>query len=326
MARTADQLKQSIEAIRIPQQEKHFTHCSKRFGGERSAETVKAFIDAISYYKATEGISDENALKGFALLLEGAAHTWWSGIKDSVDKWEDATRLLKNEFSPTPPAHVIYCQLFATRQDETTPTGEFIAKKRPLLADLEHEHEEKIQINMVYGLLKPSLKEKVSRLSITTFVNLIEKAREVEKLHEEVRERRTPKQSNNDVNHKKKVRCQYCRNFGHTADECRKRKKDEAPALPQQKEDGQPRCYGCQTPGYIRRTCPKCNSGASPDIRALSFCSVDLVRPRARPAVLITNSAYPEPLTWIPAPEPALQALSLPASSESISTRSNLNV
>lgn len=80
MILTDDQLQELIQAIRMFQAEKHFIHCNKRFRGERSAKTVKAFLD----YKLTIGISDGNALQRLALLLERPSHNWWFGVKDSV--------------------------------------------------------------------------------------------------------------------------------------------------------------------------------------------------------------------------------------------------
>jgi hypothetical protein len=54
--------------VRIP---RHFTQCSARFNGTRSAAALEEFVTAATIYKKVEGTSDEDALKGLPLLLTG---------------------------------------------------------------------------------------------------------------------------------------------------------------------------------------------------------------------------------------------------------------
>jgi hypothetical protein len=71
---------------RIP---RHFTQCSARFNGTRSAAAVEEFVTAATIYKKVEGISDEDALEGLPLLLTGEANPWWNGIKSNVSTWKE---------------------------------------------------------------------------------------------------------------------------------------------------------------------------------------------------------------------------------------------
>ncbi|CAH1375920.1 unnamed protein product, partial [Tenebrio molitor] len=76
--------------------------CKSRFAGARG-ESVAAFIDAVTIYKDCVGVSDLNALKGLAMLLDGAAATWWQGTKATVDTWETAINALRRSFGEVKP-------------------------------------------------------------------------------------------------------------------------------------------------------------------------------------------------------------------------------
>ncbi|XP_033213984.1 activity-regulated cytoskeleton associated protein 1-like [Belonocnema kinseyi] len=62
----------------------NFSKCVSRFDGSKDTD-VNAFIDAIQIYKECTNISDENALKGIPMLLNGFAATGWKGVKSSVN-------------------------------------------------------------------------------------------------------------------------------------------------------------------------------------------------------------------------------------------------
>ncbi|KMQ89375.1 dna rna polymerases superfamily protein [Lasius niger] len=92
-----------------------------------------------------------------------------------------------------------------------------------------------------------------------------------------------------------RLRCKYCKNFGHTVDDCRtvRKKRDEDAAASSKKNrdetvadetsSGNRRtqpvvtCFGCGNPGYLRKDCPKCNKKEKADkseVRS-EFCLVD---------------------------------------------------
>jgi hypothetical protein len=83
------------------------------------------------------------------LLLQGQAHTWWNGVKNTATNWEAAKELLRDEYAPRPPEYQVYLDIFSEKQDHSTPTTTFIAKKRALFSLLDTTHDEKTQINMI---------------------------------------------------------------------------------------------------------------------------------------------------------------------------------
>lgn len=97
MALTQEQLEQLISAVRP--QKKHFTHCTARYNGTRNPDTVKNFIDSIDFFKQSEDITDDNAIQGLRLLLEGPANTWWNGVKDDIRTWDQAKKAIRDEYS-----------------------------------------------------------------------------------------------------------------------------------------------------------------------------------------------------------------------------------
>ncbi|KAG7302376.1 hypothetical protein JYU34_013885 [Plutella xylostella] len=61
-----------------------FAKCTVRFDGAgRSADQLDAFIDAVQVYKECANVSDEHALRGLPMLLEGDAAVWWRGVRAS---------------------------------------------------------------------------------------------------------------------------------------------------------------------------------------------------------------------------------------------------
>jgi hypothetical protein len=168
--------------------EKHFTHCPARFSGTRTKEAVDDFLVTVEFFKTCEGITDNNAVKGLTLLLEGSAHTWWTGIKGSIFTWTEAQTAIRNEFAPSPPAFQVYQQVFASRQDDETPTGLVISEKRALLAQVNPPDTESRQIDFIYGLLRLEIRVRVPRKTIRDFTSLLDAEREVEAV---MRERRS---------------------------------------------------------------------------------------------------------------------------------------
>lgn len=291
LALTPDELTALLRSVQTPPPVKHFSHCTARFNGVRSPEVVKSFLTAATVYKDTELINDENALLGLSMLLEGQAFEWWESAQLGITTWREATDAIKNEYAPTPPAHQIYLDVFNAPQDHSTPTGLFVSQKRALLSMLNPIPTEETQIDMLYGLLRSAIKDRMARSSIISFKDLLLKAREVEQKEPPTTNwgKKTTSATENT-----KERCSYCNNRGHRFAECRKRL--AAPDRSQANRNGSQgqgnatepiRCYGCQRPGVIRRKCPTCNPTTAP-VGRIGFCLINQFGPKhTRPAIKI---------------------------------------
>ncbi|KAJ3661318.1 hypothetical protein Zmor_006603 [Zophobas morio] len=267
------------------------TACPARYDGSRNRDKVEEFVTSATIFRTVEGISNEDALEGLPLLLTGTAHTWWKGVKLQIKSWDEAMKRLQEAFAPRKAAYKIYLEIFEEKQVANVSTDLFITRKRSLLSQIEQPLEEAVQLDMVFGLLRAEIREKISRSSITTFEELLIGARKVE---EDLAEKThaTPAPPNGP----KKLRCEFCRAVGHSMAECRKKKRSCPPQVapantttPAANTSSTLRCYGCQRPGFMRRNCPTCNPSTSAD-RPVGFCSLNLVEPptpRPRPAVAI---------------------------------------
>jgi hypothetical protein len=79
-----------------------------------------------------------------------------------------------------PPAYQVYQQVFATRQNPQTSTGLFVSEKRALLVQVNPPDTESRQIDLIYGLLRLEIRDRVPRKTIRDFRSLLDAAREVE--------------------------------------------------------------------------------------------------------------------------------------------------
>ncbi|XP_033222826.1 uncharacterized protein LOC117176682 [Belonocnema kinseyi] len=290
----------------------NFSKCLSRFDGNKDTE-VNAFIDAIQIYKECTNISDENALKGITMLFNGFAATWCQGVKSSLNTREEVKTLLKSTFSVKQSAYRVYRELFAGEQDEHISTDLFICKARALLAHLpENTVTEAVQVDMIYGLLLHRIRKEVPREKVNNLKKLIELARKVEENHMESLEKKAT--TSNSISSKpNSKKCKFCKVFGHATDECRRFKKklekesdsvkneniSDAKSSENTKLATQPstnptiKCFGCDTPGYVRRNCPKCNKNAEIKTAStnLESCTLDCTeketRTRSRPKVPI---------------------------------------
>lgn len=229
-----EQLQQIIDAVRAsagaadathnaPKSKGSFVNCMSRFGGQRDHEAVEEFITSIVTYKEIESISDEDALKGVALLFYGLASTWWKGIKREAKTWNDVLTLIRDHFSPTRPPYQIYLEIFDKKQTDFVPIDTFVCQKRALLAQLpEGRHDEETQLDLIYGLLNINYRKHIARHDVKTFRDLLEKGRIIEHNNLE-----TGNSSNSVRGMKKTKRCTYCNFRGHTQEECRKRQAAE---------------------------------------------------------------------------------------------------
>ncbi|KAL1487683.1 hypothetical protein ABEB36_015660 [Hypothenemus hampei] len=288
-------LKTIIEAKTGPAQGEptagSFSTCSARFDRDRSFSVVDNFLRSIDIYKNIEKISDADALKGLPLLLNNTAATWWQGVKEEAKCWSEALTLIRGAFSPSKPAHQLYMDIFSKRQEFGETIDEFICGKRVLLAQLPlNRHDEEIQLDIIFGLLHISYRKEISRNNIHSFVELLQKGREIEMVRNEcfkakpmntqneipIQERQTGKQ--------RKARCSYCHLRGHMVNECTKRiacEEKENLTRPAQ-ENGKPSttshsgmvCYGCGKVGYFRSNCPTCSPRKEIPTQAVQFYSI----------------------------------------------------
>lgn len=280
----------------------NFAKCHSRFSGAKS-EDIDAFIDAITVYKNCINVSDENALKGLPMLLDGLAATWWQGVKTTITDWEEALKSLRRAFGKSKPAHKIFRELFSKPQEEKEPTDIFVSSARALLSRLPEvpKLHETHQLDMIYGLLSSRIRHRVSRDEITSFDELIQRARSIEENFSEANAEVTSKPAHNKTTTpqtKLRPRCDFCRNFGHLQDECRKFVRTKQASSSSTARGGsaevgdeytansdnekQVKCFGCGNPGFIRSRCPKCSktqkrSGTTEPNSSLSASLVELL-------------------------------------------------
>jgi hypothetical protein len=130
-----ERLLASLKTGSSPTLSGNLADCKSRFAGAKG-ESVAAFIDAVTIYKDCVGVSDLNALKGLAMLLDGAAATWWQGAKATVDTWETAIDALRRSFGELKPNYKIFRELFSRQQKDTEATDAFINSARAMLSKL----------------------------------------------------------------------------------------------------------------------------------------------------------------------------------------------
>ncbi|KAF9415671.1 hypothetical protein HW555_006770 [Spodoptera exigua] len=157
----------------------NFSKCTSKFSGSPE-ESVDNFIDAMEVYKSCLNISDENALLGMSMLLTSSAGTWWQGVKGTTKTWEEAITRLRSAYGERRPPFRIYIELFSQIQG-TENTDLFISKVRALFAKLpQGDLCERVELDMAYGLLDRRIRKRVDRATVTTFEELLKKARAVE--------------------------------------------------------------------------------------------------------------------------------------------------
>uniref|UniRef100_A0A2A4JII7 CCHC-type domain-containing protein n=1 Tax=Heliothis virescens TaxID=7102 RepID=A0A2A4JII7_HELVI len=159
---------------------------------------------------------------------------------------------------------------------------------------------------MVYGLLSRRIRERVARNSFSSFSELLQHARSVEDVLDEVHApapaRRAPpasaapmpplvhrsassyapavKSFDNAPQVRARPRCSYCKMFGHQKEECRKLLnksnstpepvKSEPAAVAQPELRPSVTCFGCGAPGVIRSNCSVCKEKRSESTTAPS--------------------------------------------------------
>lgn len=262
MSLTNEQLVQLIERLQSSRKIGSFCNFTARFDGLHPEET-RAFITKIKLYKEFQNIPDDTALRSLPLFLEEQASTWWKGAKGQVTTWNEALRMMEDTYSPKKPTFRVFMNIFKDPQGTNESTRDFLCRKRILLTELPAElHKECLQIDMVYGLLKTSIRERIPRDTIKDFIDLQKRANEVEEiLREFTRNKGKPET-------RKRKRCGFCRAPGHIADVCRKKKRAQQSNAT---SDSHLKCYGCGNPGTVRSECTECNNDKNFH-EPLAFC------------------------------------------------------
>ena len=275
--------------------------CPAEFRGFKSTTSVESFLSAISAFKEIKKLDDDDVLKGLFMVLKDDAADWWEGIKHTVHSFEEFKQHLRDMYAPRKMAYEIYQDIVENKQDDKTRTDVFIQTKRMLLSQLPSPgHSESQEIDLVYGQLRFEIRERMSRDSITTFDQLLERAREIERnlgekaiYKKEYKQNVQHKQHNITQNTRVKLRCNFCRAPGHTIDVCRKRLKSEQSTQKidvKENDNMKPKfsCYGCGEPGIVRSRCPKCNI-QKVKLEEISFCAIGTkTDKRLRPTVPIS--------------------------------------
>uniref|UniRef100_A0A2A4K4E5 CCHC-type domain-containing protein n=1 Tax=Heliothis virescens TaxID=7102 RepID=A0A2A4K4E5_HELVI len=298
-----DQFRDLLEVLasrneQVPQKSGSFASCTARFNGTRNTAVVEAFLSTISTYKKIEAISNDNAIEGLTLLLTDEASIWWLGLKEAISNWQEAVSLIRTTFAPKRPAYLVYDEMVCDKQKSPVGTELFVAKKRALMAELPKPSLTPSQgLDLLYTSLHITIRDRIPRDTVTTFEEFLAKVRQIE---ETVAARAESNLNNISATPSgKRVRCTFCRAFGHPEQECRKKAgKDKTPAadvtavpiVPKLKPGPAITCYGCGEPGVVRSKCPKCtrNKVSAVDVGFYSFNCNPATAARLRPTVKIS--------------------------------------
>ena len=58
-----------------------FSNCAARYSGERDSSKLEEFLSAVSTFKIIEKVSEDDAVSGMPMLLQGDDSEWWAGVK-----------------------------------------------------------------------------------------------------------------------------------------------------------------------------------------------------------------------------------------------------
>lgn len=250
---------------RVSQKTGSFASCTARFDGTRQSTVVETFLSTITTYKKIESVSDENAIEGLTLLLIGDAAIWWLGVRETVSTWHETVSLLRTTFAPKRPAYQVLNEIVCNKQSGPTATELFVAKKRALIAELPKPSPTLSQgLDLLYTSLHAKIRDRIPRDSVQTFDEFLVKVRQIEETATE----QTTEQTNTGATPLvKRTRCNFCRAYNHSEQECRKKaaKTETSKETPKKTETRPPptskiTCYGCGEPGVVRSKCPKCNT------------------------------------------------------------------
>lgn len=106
------------------------------------------------------------------MLLCGDAAVWWPDVKASIPSWCDAISALRDAFGDRRPLLRIYAQLFKRGQQNDERTGDL---------------SEKVQLDMIYGIVSRRVEERIRRDEVSSFDVLLQRARQIEDATDELR-------------------------------------------------------------------------------------------------------------------------------------------
>lgn len=154
--------------------------CTARFDGvARDPEAVEAFIDSVEVYKECACVSDDIALRGLPMLMEGEAAIWWRGVRNEVSSWPDALKRLRAMYGVPRPAHKVFRDVFSSEQGDELADS-FIVRIRAMLSRLPYQLPEEARLDIIYGLLHKRIRKRLPRDGVSDIETLIEKSRMVE--------------------------------------------------------------------------------------------------------------------------------------------------
>ncbi|GLV32910.1 Activity-regulated cytoskeleton associated protein 1 [Carabus blaptoides fortunei] len=122
------------------------------------------------------------------MLLEGRAATWWKGIKCSIADWNGAVSALREAYSLKLPLPLIYRKFFECEQQDSETTELFVCHLRALSSQLPLVLPTSAELDMVYGLLKRGIRQRVTRNDFDTFNTLPQRAHDIEMSERKVKQ------------------------------------------------------------------------------------------------------------------------------------------
>ncbi|XP_050553710.1 uncharacterized protein LOC126911298 [Spodoptera frugiperda] len=301
----------------------NFAKCTARFDGKsRDAEVLEAFIDAVQVYKECAGVSDEHALRGLPILLEGDAAVWWRGARANVHAWPDAVARLRAMYGMQLPPYKVLREIVDTNQKDSERAEVFMCKVRSLFTKLPYAVPMRIQLDIIYGLLHRRVRKRLPRDDVDNIDLMLEKVRAIEdsivelnlrtyaanpivstskstsqnlsRSQDAPRDRaREPESSerersvttssngtsvakltpnsNENLKRDKRVRCSFCKFYGHVLTDCRnfqnKNNKPQPTSALSSSGPNNLRCYGCGQPGVVKSKCENCSGKQLPATR-----------------------------------------------------------
>ena len=149
----------------------------------------------------------------------GDAAELWCGVKHTAKAFEDVIKMLRESFCPPRPDWRISLEIVDTKQQKNQVTDCFIRKKRALFAQMKSVPEESRQIDTLFGLLHPQIREKLARQKINSFDELLVTACEAEYY---IAERDKAKDVSQSVENAL-GRCSFCSKKGYELENCYKK-------------------------------------------------------------------------------------------------------
>jgi hypothetical protein len=130
-----------------------------------------------------------------------------NGVKTRTRTFDDAIQLIRSAFAPQRPNFRIFAEIFAHAQPENMAMDQYVTIQRDRFSQMTRELDEVWQIDIVYGLVRKKIRDRVSRTDIETFEDLLENARVIK-----ANERDTGCSDKTlDETQKTRSRCSFCK-------------------------------------------------------------------------------------------------------------------